>query len=93
MGFFSKLFGKKKNSDTFSDKEIIEAGACPNCWGRQNYDGKFVDFVKDQTKSNINYDKNHQKAFIQQFVETNVTGIQLKKDGGQQCCPTCSTKF
>ena len=92
MGFFSKVFGKKKNSDIFSNEEIMEAGACPNCWGRQNYEGQFVAFVKDQTKSNINHDKNHQKAFIQQFVETNVTGIRLKKDGDQQSCPTCKMK-
>jgi len=32
-----------------SEKEIIEAGACPNCWGVQAYENQFVDFVKDQT--------------------------------------------
>jgi len=37
-----------------TEKEIIEAGACPNCWGVQAYDDQFVDFVKDQTKDNIN---------------------------------------
>ena len=93
MGFFSKLFGKKKNSEVFSDEEIAAAGACPNCWGSQEYDGQYFDFAADQTKSNINNDKEGQKAFIQQFVETNITGIKLKKDGDQQACPMCKTKY
>lgn len=93
MGLFSKLFGKKKNSETFTDQELIDAGACPNCWGKQEYDGKYVDYVKDQTKSNIDKNKSGKKAFIQQFVETNVTGIRLKKDGDKQTCPACKLGF
>jgi len=93
MGFLTNLFGKKVNSQILSDAEILEASACPNCWGKQAYDAQFVEFVKDQTKSNINHDKQHQKAFVQQFIETNVTGIRLKKDGDQQTCPICKTKY
>lgn len=84
MGIFKNLFGKKKEP-IFTGDELIEAGVCPNCWGYQEYDDKYVDFVKDQTKSNINHDKSGQKAFIQQFVETNITGIKLKNN----TCPSC----
>ena len=93
MGFFSKLFGRKKNSEVLTDEAIAEAGACPNCWGSQKYDKQYLEFVKDQTKSNINHDKGSQKAFVQQFIETNVTGIRLKRDGNQQSCPVCKTKY
>ena len=93
MGFFSKLFGKKKNSEVLSDQEIADAGACPNCWGTQEYDGQYIAYVEDQTKANINHDKGHQKAFIQQFIETNVSGIRLKKDGDRQSCPVCKGKY
>lgn len=92
MGLLSKLFGKKKNSEVLSDEDIVSAGGCPNCWGHNAYDGKFLEYVQDQTKSNINHDKQHQKAFVQQFIETSVTGIRLKKDGNQQTCPVCKTK-
>jgi len=92
MGFFEKLFGKKKSKSGLTDKELIEAGACPNCWGVQAYDDQFVEFVEDQTKSNINKDQQHQKAFVQQFVENNITGIRLKRDGDQLVCPTCNFK-
>lgn len=93
MGFFDKLFGKKETPQTLTNEELVEAGACPNCWGRQDYEGKYVEFVKDQTKSNINHDKAHQKAFVQQFVETHVTGIQLKQEGNHKVCATCQTKY
>ncbi len=93
MGFLSKLFGKEINSQVLSDQELIEGGACPNCWGRQDYDGQFMEAARDQTKSNINHDKTARKAFIAQFVETNVTGIRLKKDGDQQICPACNSRY
>lgn len=72
-----------------TEKEIIEAGACPNCWGVQAYDDQFVDFVKDQTKDNINHNHQNQKAFIQQFVETHVSGIKLKNN----TCAACKKVF
>ncbi len=93
MGFINKLFGRKKNSNILSDNIIVEAGACPNCWGKNEYDGIYKEYFVDQTKSNINHDKQHQKAFVQQFIENNITGIRLKKDGDQQYCPVCKSKY
>lgn len=93
MGILKKLFGKKEEVKTPTVEEIQNAGACPNCWGHSAYADQYVDYVKDQTKSNIDKDKANKKAFIAQFVETNVTGIRLKKDGDKQYCPACKTKF
>mgnify|MGYP000008368608 CR=1 FL=1 len=93
MGIFEKLFGSVNNSEIFTNEELGEANICPNCWGKQEYDDQYIEYVKDQTKDNINHDKQHQKAFIQQFVETNVTGIRLKQEGQYQACPVCQTKY
>ncbi len=93
MSFFSKLFGSKKSNNSVDEASLIEAGACPNCWGRMEYDNKFIDYVEDQTKSNINHDKSHRKAFVQQFVETHVTGIKLKREGDYLSCPKCKGKY
>ena len=93
MNLFSKLFGKKKAQEKIDDSTLIEAGACPNCWGRMEYDNKFIEYVEDKTKSNINHDKAKQKAFVQQFIETHITGIQLKKDGDSLNCPKCKGKY
>jgi hypothetical protein len=75
------------------DDSLLEASVCPNCWGRQAYNHKFEAFVEDQTKANINHDKANQKAFVQQFVETYVTGIQLKNEGADRTCPTCHSRY
>ncbi len=88
MGFFQSLFGKGKT--TVESADLVEAGVCPNCWGKQDYDGKFVQFVEDATKDNVNNNAQNKKAFIQQFVETNISGIKLKREGATQRCPVCA---
>lgn len=96
MGLLDKvsgIFGSNSNSEIFSNEELVEAGVCPNCWGKQAYDDKFLEVQEDRTKSNINNDKTAKKAFIQQFVETNVTGIKLKSEGENMACPACKTKI
>lgn len=89
MNFLQRLLGKSTNVPLFSHQELMTAEVCPNCWGRGEYDGQFVEFVKDTTKANINHDKGKQKAFIQQFVETHVSGIRLQIDGLKKACKRC----
>jgi len=93
MGFFSRIFGIKDNTIKLSDQQIIAAGACPSCWGHSEYDGQFRKYVEDRTKSNINKDKQGKKSFVMQFVETNLTGIRLIKDGDFQYCSACKAKY
>ena len=93
INFLKKLFGKKQNSLLFSDEELIEANVCPNCWGHQEYDNKYTQYLKDQTKGNISGDSQSKKAFVQQFIETNITGIRLKREGDQQVCQSCKLKY
>lgn len=90
MGIFEKLFGSKEKIELSKD-ELVEAGACPNCWGHQEYQDKFIEYVEDKAKSNINHDKFNKKTFVQQFVETNITGIRLKKEGDIMTCPSCQS--
>lgn len=93
MNFLSRLFNKSKSEDKIEEAVLIEANACPNCWGKQEYDNEFIDFYKDQTKSNINHDKRNKKAFVQQFIETHVTGIHLEREGDYLQCPRCKGKY
>lgn len=66
-------------------------GLCPNCWGRDEYDGQVRDVAKDR-QINVN---NHQEryAFIQQFVVNHVDGIRLKNHGGRTVCDTCKANY
>ncbi len=88
MGLFSFLF-KKDNDTAAKEADLVEAFSCPNCWGHQDYDNQFVEFVEDRQKDIINKDASAQKAFIAKFVEDQITGIRLKKDGDRLVCPKC----
>lgn len=93
MGFLSDLwnglFGKGEVDIHAPTKaEIKEAGACPNCWGKQEYDDKYIAFRKDKTKANISHKE--QKAFVTQFVETHVSGIKLLTEDDRTYCPKCN---
>lgn len=92
MGLFDFL-KKKNNSEIFTDEELLDAGSCPNCWGQQQYEGKYVEFVKDKDKDNINKNAQGQKAFIAQFVETNIEGVHLQWEDGYANCKVCKNKY
>lgn len=89
MGFFSRLFGKKEEITPPTAAEIAEAGACPNCWGTQYYDDKYIAYRKDHTKANLTHEQ--QKAFVAQFVETHVDGIKLLRKEDRTYCPKCNS--
>ena len=81
-------FSKKKEAD----KIIMEEGFCPNCWGQQEYEGKFREAVRDNTKDILNGEPAAQQAFVQKFVSENLTGIRLKRDNDYLVCAGCNTK-
>lgn len=82
MSIFSSLFSKN---------ELVEAGACPNCWGEQEYDGLARDLIKDKQVDVNNSGARH--AFIQDFVVNHVNGIHLHKEDNGYQCPKCQKAF
>ena len=92
MKFLSKLFGQKKTQLLLTSQDIKDAGACPNCWGRQKYEDQFIRFEKKQLRNILQYDRTAQKAFVQNFIEKHITGIRLEKHGELIICPKCSGK-
>ena len=88
-----KLFGKSKRESGLTDEDLVGAEVCPNCWGHQEYEGQYVEYVADQTKAAINNDKGSQKAFIAQFVQDRITGIRLKRENDKLVCQKCNTGF
>jgi hypothetical protein len=91
MSLFNWL--KKKNSGKKDDQEIANAGLCPNCWGSQAYDNKFVDAVKDQQISINNHDSTANRAFIQDFVKTHLEPIKLKNSDIYDQSPVSKVKY
>lgn len=66
-------------------------GACPNCWGRYEYDGKIRQVARDRQIDVHNGVERH--AFIKDFVVTHIDGIRLRKDDHGRICRTCSTRY
>ncbi len=80
----------KKNKE--AEQAVMDEGLCPNCWGRQEYQGQFREMVQDKSRDILNGDPASQKAFVQKFVQDNLTGIQLKRDGDYLVCPSCKDR-
>ena len=66
---------------------------CPNCWGKQSYEGQFHDAMKD-LQIEVN---NHRvmKSFIQKFGEEHLTGSYLQKEEHENkiYCPKCHQRL
>ena len=80
-------FFKKK------DKTETPEGVCPNCWGRQEYEGEFIEVAEDRQIDINNHDSTATRAFVQEFVTTHLDGIRLIKDGNSFTCPSCKTGY
>lgn len=87
MSFITNLFSKKKKNSVAED-ELIAMDICPSCWGWEEYQDTF----HDETKK-MNHDKPYRKAFIQKFVERNITGVKLKVQGEKLICPSCKKSY
>lgn len=72
-------------------KGKVPDGYCPNCWGEQEYDAQIRKMYIDKQIDINNHEENH--AFIQDFVVTRLSGIQLKKGNNSFDCPTCQRKY
>ena len=88
MSFFKKIFGIGKIEDEFTK---APEGACPNCWGDQEYDNLVREKFKDTQIDVNNGAAKH--AFIQDFMVTNLKGIKLRSTVHGSECPTCKVKF
>lgn len=74
-------------SEGYTSKKTPE-GICPNCWGKQEWEGEFY----KQNKGNklIGNDQTYNN-FINKIVESNVSGIAISEDNYK--CETCKTSY
>lgn len=79
--FFSK---KRKGEPT----EETPQGVCPNCWGKQEYDGEFFEIIRDPhfTEEGQRY-----TSFIQKVVDNHKDLAHVH--GNKYVCDTCQTSF
>jgi hypothetical protein len=78
-------FSKKENNEPTGDAPI---GICPNCWGKQEWEGEFYEFMKGSKNEKRDETYNN---FINKIVESNIDGIAIQKDS--YTCKTCNVNY
>ena len=77
-------FNKKYNNEGTGESP---EGVCPNCWGKQEWDGHFYKKLKAK---NITPEDNTYNSFIHEVAEK-LDKIALKED--TYTCETCNVKY
>lgn len=66
-------------------------GYCPNCWGRQEYQGKFFEAVKREGVDTQNISE--KRGWIQAYAERHLSGITLSNAEPNNVCASCGMKY
>jgi protein-arginine kinase activator protein McsA len=77
-------FNKKINNEPAGD---APGGVCPNCWGKQEWEGEFYKKIK---ANNITPEHNTYNSFINE-VAKKLDKITLKED--TLVCETCKVSY
>ncbi len=77
-------FNKKKNNEQTGE---APEGICPNCWGKQEWDGHYYKKIKAK---NITPEHHTYTSFIHEVAEK-LDKITLKED--TYICETCNIKY
>jgi hypothetical protein len=78
-------FNSKAEGNT---TETAPLGVCPNCWGKQEWDGEFYNLNKGNKL--VGNDQTY-NSFIHKIVESNVVGISVNEDTYE--CETCKVTY
>ena len=74
-----------------SEKVEAPEGVCPNCWGRQEYSGKFYEAVKNE---GIDVNNASEKiGWIQDYADKHLSGIKMEKTTEGYVCPKCKVTY
>lgn len=79
-----KFFKAKENNEPTGK---APEGVCPNCWGRQEWEGNYYKIIKAR---NITPESNTYNNFIHE-VASKLDKITLKEDTYE--CTTCHVKY
>jgi hypothetical protein len=78
-------FGKKLKGE---ETTALPEGVCPNCWGRQEWEGEFFELVKD--KHLLPHDDIY-TSFIDKVVDKHVKSTH--KHGDKYVCLSCNVEI
>ncbi len=72
-------------------KQAAPEGLCPNCWGRQEYEGQFFEAMKNE---GIDVNNVSEKVgWVQDYADKHLAGIELHEEGDQLVCSKCKISY
>lgn len=75
-----------------NETKTAPEGLCPNCWGRQEYEGKFYEALKNNHVDIHNLNEN--KGWIEKYFDENLSQIKLvKNEKDELTCSKCKLSF
>ena len=75
------------NLDNNKSGQNVPKGFCPNCWGRQEYGGKFYEAIKKEKVDLKNADQ--KRGWIQAYAAKYLGGIKLVERHNEMVCTNC----
>ncbi len=66
-------------------------GFCPNCWGSQEYGGKFYEAVKNHLMS-ID-EKDPRIGWVEEYYEKHLANIHLRPKDEEVVCRQCKVTY
>jgi len=90
MSLFEAVVKVFNNNPTPTVADVPE-GICPNCWGRNEYGGKFYEAMKNENVDINNI--NEKKGWIQDYADKHLTGIQLSSTNEGTFCSKCKVTY
>lgn len=88
MNLFDTVINYLKGNQ---DKIEAPEGVCPNCWGRQEYEGKLIEAISHEHIDLNNVTE--KKGWIQAYATQHLTGIKLEKKENVYECQTCKVTY
>ena len=80
-----RFFKAKSNND---ETALTPDGVCPNCWGKQEWEGEYY---KQMKAKNSTPESDTYTNWIKEFVTEHIDAIALKED--TYICTTCNVKY
>ena len=69
------------------EEAVTPPGYCPNCWGRQEYAGKFLDKMEEE-RIDLN-NVSEKLGWIQAHAVKHFEGIKIHETHDKFECPSC----
>lgn len=91
MTIFESISNFLKNKSKTTTEIVTPEGFCPNCWGRQEYEGQFFEAMENQEVDINNI--NDKKGWVQDYADKHLSLIHLKKEGENHICAKCKTIY